>query len=821
MAKESIQAVIHHIRGLVVAQDTAGLGDSALLERFLTQRDEAAFEALVRRHGPMVLGVCRRILPDVNDAEDAFQATFLVFVRRAASITDRKLLGNWLYGVAYHTARAARSAASQRRAKEAKAVSRQQPPEENAWQELLPLLDDELSRLPAKYRSPVVLCDLEGKSRRDAAQELGLPEGTLSSRLARARSILARRLARRGVTLTAGAMAASLAHYATAAGLPCSLVLSTVRAGTLVLVGQAAAAGLISANVTSLSEGAMKTMFLCKLKSVTAVLLLGSSLVIGTAGVASRHVWAARVSPAQVARGEQHNQEGEGVRGGQASVTSSLDRNTAALIQEALRAAGTITEPSAKLRTLLSISSVQSKAGDFSGARKTQQEALEIAKRLANGSAKVLGIAEVALAQAGGGDRAAAIRTLEQAEQAAATISDAHEKGNAFITVLIYQTILADYDGALRTAAESGDWESTALMTFAGHVQVKKEDEPAFGRALKRALEMAKRAGSQRQTITAIAAAQAKIGDVNGALQLADQLGGYKVEALRDIAIAQAHAGDIEGALKTGTIIEWGQPKATFLGAVAVAQAKAGDRKAAQATLQEIRRIADTLQKQTLPREIGRSFRMASLARVREQLAMAQLRMGDLNAALQTAATIDSPYENAQVLLEIGTAQAAAGKKGDALETLRSAASAAEKIKPGTGSEGRGGPSGPSGLPESAKAATMRVIAEEQAKLRDVEGALRTVASIPTSCEKDTARAGIVNAQAEAGDVQGGLQTLAAIQDENDKAFAIGRLAKAQVQAGNERGALALVAQQTSALLKVHALLGIAEGRTKERATKE
>src|SRR5438105_9757009 len=127
MAKGPMQSVIHHIRGLVVAQDAAALADSALLERFLTRRDEAAFEALIRRHGPMVLGVCRRVLQDPHDAEDAFQATFLVFVRKAASIAKRELLGNWLYGVAYHTARAARSAAGRRRAKEARVVPRQQP----------------------------------------------------------------------------------------------------------------------------------------------------------------------------------------------------------------------------------------------------------------------------------------------------------------------------------------------------------------------------------------------------------------------------------------------------------------------------------------------------------------------------------------------------------------------------------------------------------------------------------------------------------------------------------------------------------------------
>jgi RNA polymerase sigma factor (sigma-70 family) len=246
-----MQTVLQHIRGLVVGQETAGLEDSRLLERFLTERDEAAFEALVRRHGPMVMGVCRRILRNPDDVEDAFQATFLVLVRKAGSIAKRELLGNWRYGVAYHTARAARSAVERRRAKEAKAVARQQPPEESAWLNLLPLLDQELSRLPDKYRIPVILCELEGKSRQDVARQLGLPEGTLSSRLARARAMLARRLTQRGVTLASGTLATGLSQHANSAVVPPSLIVSTVKAGASMLASPSAAAGVVSAHVAA------------------------------------------------------------------------------------------------------------------------------------------------------------------------------------------------------------------------------------------------------------------------------------------------------------------------------------------------------------------------------------------------------------------------------------------------------------------------------------------------------------------------------------------------------------------------------------------
>jgi RNA polymerase sigma factor (sigma-70 family) len=291
MVNGQLHRALQHLRSLAAAPDTAGLADSDLLERFLSRHDEAAFEALLRRHGPMVLNVCRRVLQDPDDAEDAFQATFLVFVRRAASIARRELLGNWLYGVAFHTARAARSAAGRRRAKEAKAVPRSQPPAESDWQDLQPLLDEELSHLPDQYRIAVVLCDLEGKSRREVAESLGLSAGTVSSRLARGRSLLAGRLARRGVTVTGGALAVALGRQTATAAIPRSLIASTVKAGILVLAGQAVTtAGLVSPQVATLTEGVLRVMFLSKFKMVPVVLVLVGVLAVGIGEVACQGV---------------------------------------------------------------------------------------------------------------------------------------------------------------------------------------------------------------------------------------------------------------------------------------------------------------------------------------------------------------------------------------------------------------------------------------------------------------------------------------------------------------------------------------------------
>src|SRR5262249_9147607 len=187
------------LRRAVLLRDGARRSDGQFLASFVERRDEAAFAALVRRHGPMVLGVCRRVLGCTHDAEDAFQATFLVLARKAASIAPRELVGNWLHGVARRTALCARAAQRRRRAREKQMKAMPHPTVEPdaAWQELQALLDQELGQLPVLYRAPVVLCDLEGRSRKEVARHLGVPEGTLSSRLATARRLLAARLARR------------------------------------------------------------------------------------------------------------------------------------------------------------------------------------------------------------------------------------------------------------------------------------------------------------------------------------------------------------------------------------------------------------------------------------------------------------------------------------------------------------------------------------------------------------------------------------------------------------------------------------------------
>jgi RNA polymerase sigma factor (sigma-70 family) len=286
-------------------QETADLSDGVLLERYVLTRDQAAFEALLRRHGAMVLGVCRRVLRNEHDAEDAYQAVFLVLACKAAWVRPRGMVGNWLHGVAHKTALKARAMKQRRQQKEehAGAVPKRQAADE-VWQEALSLLDAELAHLPDKYRAAIVLCDLEGKTIRMAARDLGCPQGTLAARLTRGRALLARRLTRHGVRLSVGTVATALGHGAAQASLPAELLLSTLKAASLWATGQAVAAGAITVAVATLTEVVLKTMLLTKLKNTAVALLVVFFLMAGAAAVIPRTSAGEQPDPSALEKGE-------------------------------------------------------------------------------------------------------------------------------------------------------------------------------------------------------------------------------------------------------------------------------------------------------------------------------------------------------------------------------------------------------------------------------------------------------------------------------------------------------------------------------------
>jgi RNA polymerase sigma factor (sigma-70 family) len=291
MANTRHHPILDYLRRVLGEPSAGGVSDADLLRRFVDQRDEAAFELLLWRHAAMVLHVCRQVLGNADVAEDAFQATFLVFVRKANSISRREALGSWLYRVAYRIALKARARVKTRTAAPEELDCLAAPAESDTAEqhELRRIICEEVNRLPADYRAAVVACFFEGKTHEEAAKQLGWPRGTVAGRLARARELLRRRLVRHGVTLTLSALLTALVARTAQAALT-GLVDSVIHTARLVAAGQAAAA-VVSPHIAALAEGVLQTMHWTRVKIVTVVVLL-----VGLGGVGTAY-WAAAPQP--------------------------------------------------------------------------------------------------------------------------------------------------------------------------------------------------------------------------------------------------------------------------------------------------------------------------------------------------------------------------------------------------------------------------------------------------------------------------------------------------------------------------------------------
>jgi RNA polymerase sigma factor (sigma-70 family) len=270
VAQPSFGTALRHIDTLFNVGAIGGLTDGQLLERFTSRDDEAAelaFAALVERHGPMVLRVCQSVLRGRHDAEDAFQATFLILVRKAASIRKQNSVASWLHGVAFRIASCQRGATARRRRHEREVAERAVPSAVDGDNEdLAKVLHEELDRLAEKYRAPIVLCYFEGLSHEQAASQLGWPVGTVRSRMARGRAQLRRRLTRRGLAPSIVLLERALWAETAGAAVPSALANATAQAALHYASGRMAAAGITSTSVAFLVEGAMKMMFMAKIK---------------------------------------------------------------------------------------------------------------------------------------------------------------------------------------------------------------------------------------------------------------------------------------------------------------------------------------------------------------------------------------------------------------------------------------------------------------------------------------------------------------------------------------------------------------------------
>jgi RNA polymerase sigma factor (sigma-70 family) len=283
------------IRRLVTAGEISALNDRRLIERFVANKDEAVFVQLVRRHGPMVLGVCRRVLRNWHDAEDAFQATFLVLARKAASVRTEGSAAGWLFQVAYHLAMKMKANAERRRTRALPDIAGADTGDSKADWELRLILDEELSRLPEKYRTVLLLCHCEDKTRAEAARQLGWKEGAVKIRLERGRALLRARLTRRGIALSGLMVGSLLAQNATAAVSP-FLVRDTVASATAFAFGKLSAA-VLARTAVILANGALRTMIPNRLQ-FAVLLVLSVSVAFLAAGLGAYRALAHAPDPA-------------------------------------------------------------------------------------------------------------------------------------------------------------------------------------------------------------------------------------------------------------------------------------------------------------------------------------------------------------------------------------------------------------------------------------------------------------------------------------------------------------------------------------------
>jgi RNA polymerase sigma factor (sigma-70 family) len=696
MATGQLEAVLDHLRRTARRADDT---DGELLGAFLARHDPAAFEALVRRHGPMVFGVCLRVLQNAADAEDAFQATFLVLVRRAAAVVPRDKVGSWLHGVAYKTARAARRLIARRRAKEKQvsAMPAASTRGEQARHDLRQLLDRELSLLPEKYRLPVVLCDLEGRTRREVARQLRLPEGTLSNRLTAARQRLADRLTRRGLALSATAVAALLEKEASAHA-PAALVTATVQAGLRVAASPAALASLLPPQVATLTQGVLQTMWLAKLKLSVALVLTLGVLGAGTAWTVHPTQDAAPVAKAPASPRE--------------DATKKARARSQEILRDALREFNAAEDepPALRHRVLADMAVLQARLGDRPAAKKLFAQAREIVAALPTehnrqeGEWRLLATAE---AKAGEVDEALAMvrrvardnKARDYAFQEVATelakarrdkdalrvsglVEDAEIKG-WLPTMLLEQVALAhakagDFPKALDVVERMKE-PASQVLALAGvvylnlwHVpypnepgmallQAEAGDKAGARKTLRRAAEIAATVTDEPKkdrALAGLACAQARLGDIAAARKTAEGIRGETVRAiaLATLARALAGAGQAKEALAVADKQEGGLAKMFVLLHVGAGQAKAGDRQGARDTFGRAHLLVGQLDDQE---RTGQAY----------NLAWAQAEAGDHKGAEDTATAL-LPQEDLILNVNIAVARAEAGDFAGALKTM-------------------------------------------------------------------------------------------------------------------------------------------------------
>jgi RNA polymerase sigma factor (sigma-70 family) len=761
MATVPLQGTLRYLKGLVAAEQAQALDDRALLEDFLAERSEVAFAALVRRHGPMVLGLCRRLLRNEHDAEDVFQATFLVLACKAAALRRPESLGSWLFGVACRLARKARTCAGRRLRHERRASPRlaADPFDDLAGREAQALLDRELERLPEKYRAPVVLCGLEGLARDEAAHRLGLPLPTLKSRLEEARARLRARLGSQGLALSA-ALAALVAGAPASAAVPALLLRTTVQAAVAVTAEGAAAA--VPATVAALAQAGLRPWLLPRLTAVAVILL-----ALGAGGGLA--VYRATATAAADAPGPVAQPVARAAPAPQPPAKEPPTVQPRELLHEALKDLQAGEDPY-RNRALGDVAVLQTQLGDRAGARDTFRRAREIVNAMPE-ETRHMGQYELALAHARAGDAAEALATANAIPDAVQNYTG-KDRGYRDQALQACATALAE-SGHAKAALQLVD----AIADKATQAWVR----PLVGAKLAQAQAHAGKIREALKTAEALQEADARVQALAGTLYL-----NYTFAELPNytgVASYQARAGDLRGACRSlqraadlARSLKDKERRAVSLATVACAWAALGE-------LDGAREAA---------RDIGvERWKHLALAALAERQGAA----GQEKAALATLEPIHDTAAQAHGLYRLGMGLARGGHRRAAAATFQRASDLIAV------------------LPEADRDLHRHNLATAQAIAGDAPGALQT-SKLMNPGNATMTIAGIVYQQARAGDVKTALGHVKDLLQESDfwQGTALQGIARVQAERGEETAALAWARQLASPRARAHAVLGVAEG---------
>jgi RNA polymerase sigma factor (sigma-70 family) len=756
MSRGPAGAIVQYLRQAVGAPAADGPGDADLLGRYAGTGEPAAFAELVRRHGPLVWRVCRRILGHEQDAEDAFQATFLVLARKARSVRNREAVAGYLYAVAYRVARRARQAAARRSAHERRAPAALGPPAvaEAAVRELQAILDEEVSRLPARHRAPFVLCCLEGRGKAEVARELGWKEGTVSSRLDQARKRLRRRLARRGVALSAALATVALAEDAAAA------VPAPLAAATAALAQRGA---VLSPEVTALVQGVLRSMFLTKLRIVMGVLLLAVGAGVGVGALRSS---AGDPPPPPAPAAPRTPPRAKGDDG------EALRTRAGALLREALEALDAGEDP-LRCRAVAEVGVVQAEAGDRQAARHTLDRARELVDALPENQQRPEQ-RNLARAYARAGETSQLVALVESIP---GPPPDADTKEESFADMVLRECAeeLAQArqgPAALRlveriSRAEGRDWARASVLTDLAIAQAR-----------------AGKVEEARRMVGRIATPDAKVAALAGAGAANQSWFDYPLRP--GIALVLLRAGDRAGAkeaaqraLRIARQVEGDPARGQALAAVACVQARLGDFDAALETARDVHP------------EPWKSHALVAIARARAA-------QGPGKEAREMIDRLADPQMRVHGLYQLALGQAAAGDRRAARASFRLAADLIPSLTENERSLEQSG--------------ALHNLATAQAAAGEFEAALQTARSIPGNAGLTFVN--IAAEQARAGDAVGACRTVDTFvpNDVYWHARALEEVARSRTKRGDERGATRWARGLTVADDRGHALLGVAEG---------